>query len=108
MDKIQKYIVYVISPILLMTLFFALMGNAGTISWLFIPIIGVSMLIIYMELFVMSHPSMKKEFAIEFAILVLGTTCIGVFGKNEIYHVFYLLEIFMLFRFAREKAFGGC
>lgn len=107
MDKLQQKMIYIISPVLLLTVFYSLMSNANTVEWLFIPIMGVSMLIIYMEFFILPEPHQMKWFWIGYSALAMGTTCIGIFGKDQVYHVFYLLILFMLIRYVKGKSIVG-
>lgn len=103
MSKIKQYIVYVISPLLLLADFYMLMNNANNIKLLYVPIIGVSMLEIYMELFILPIPKQKKAFWMRWIVIILGTTCLGI-GSNDIaYHIFYLVAIFMLVRYEEGK-----
>lgn len=106
MSKIKQYIVYVISLLLLLADFYMLMNPANHIKLLYIPIVGVSMLEIYMELFILPSPKQERAFWIRWIIIILGTTCLGIFSKDRAFHIFYLVAIFMLIRYEEGKQVG--
>ena len=80
-----------------------LMSHADTQIGLCIPIIGVSMLIVYMELFILPNPKFRRKFWIGWISIIIGTLCISILGKNQAFHVYYLLAIFMLIRYIEGR-----
>lgn len=108
MSKIKQYIVYVVSPLLLLTDFYMLMNNANNARLLYVPIIGVSMLEIYMELFVLPVPNQKKSFWTRWVVVILGSTCLGIWADDLAFHVFYLIAIFMLIRYEKGILVWSC
>lgn len=108
MSKIKQYIVYVISPLLLLSDFYMLMNNANNIKLLYVPIIGVSVLELYMELFILPIPKQEKAFWMRWIVIILGTTCLGIWSNDIAYHIFYLVAIFMLVRYEEGKLVWIC
>ena len=106
MSKIKQSIVYVISVLLLLTDFYMLMNPANHTKLLYIPIVGISVLEIYMELFILPDSKRAKAFWIRWIIVILGTACLGIFSKDRAFHIFYLVAIFMLIRYGEGKQIG--
>ncbi|MBE6024230.1 MAG: hypothetical protein E7231_13770 [Cellulosilyticum sp.] len=99
MNPVRRYVVYGMSIGVLLTVFYMLMSHTDVMYWLYIPMIGVGMLMIYMELFIMPNLTLKKRFYRAWITIVLGTVCISLFGSNEAYHLYYLFALFLLVRY---------
>lgn len=104
MKRIKQYIVYAESILLLLTDFYMFMRYANNGRFLCVPIIGVSMLMIFMELFILTNPNKSKQFWNFWVIGVLGTTCLGLLDVEKSFHVFYLVAIFMLIRYKKGRS----
>lgn len=103
MDKIERCIIYIMSPLLLLTVFYTMVSNSTQLGWLYIPIIANSILMFYLELFILPNPQKRKLFWKCIILVIIFNTCIGVFGKDQVYHVFYLLTLFMMIRYLETK-----
>ena len=105
MSQLERYIIYVISPFLLMTVFYSMMVNTGGLGWLYVPIILVAILTIYMELFILPNPALTRRFWLLLICLGLCNLFIGLFETGSTYHIYNFLLLFALMRYkGRGKA----
>ncbi len=105
MSQLERYIIYVISPFLLMTVFYSMMVNTGGLGWLYVPIILVAILTIYMELFILPNPALTRRFWLLLICLGLCNLFIGLFETGSTYHIYNYLLLFALMRYkGRGKA----
>lgn len=105
MSQLERYIIYVISPFLLMTVFYSMMVNTGGLGWLYVPIILVAVLTIYMELFILPNPALTRRFWLLLICLGLCNLFIGLFETGSTYHIYNFLLLFALMRYkGRGKA----
>lgn len=105
MSQLERYIIYVISPFLLMTVFYSMMVNTGGLGWLYVPIILVAILTIYMELFILPNPALTRRFWLLLICLGLCNLFIGLFETGSTYHIYNFLLLFTLMRYkGRGKA----
>lgn len=99
MYKLERAIIYVISPLLLGTIFYAMIINNSQFGIIYLPIFFSVMLIIYAELFVLPAPKEKDKL---YKSIILGLSIsnfiVAIISKGEFYHIFYLLTLFLVMR----------
>ncbi|ADZ84833.1 sensor histidine kinase [Cellulosilyticum lentocellum] len=106
MSQLERYIIYVISPFLLMTVFYSMMVNTGGLGWLYVPIILVAILTIYMELFILPNPALTRRFWLLLICLGLCNLFIGLFETGSTYHIYNYLLLFALMRYKGRGKVG--
>ncbi len=98
MNKIESYILYIISASLLCSFIFVIMqgqNNSVTISLVSSAIV---IFLIYNELFLINNESKKKFIILSSCAVMLLTTDIGFISDCTIYQYFYLVVIFQIMR----------
>lgn len=105
MNQLERYMIYITSPILLLTVFYAMIVNTESLGWLYIPIILISLLLIYMELFILPHTKQARRFWGLLVCLYIGNLSIGIFEGRSTYHIYNFFLLFALMRYkGRGKA----
>ena len=98
MNKVESYILYIISASLLCS--FILVIVQGQNSIIALPIIAsvTIILIIYNELFLITKKSKKILIILSSCAVMLLTTALGFLSDGRIYQYFYIVVIFQIMR----------
>lgn len=100
MCKLEQTIIYIISPILLASIFYMMTINNALFGILYIPIFISVTLLIYGELFILPvHSSaIQKKYIVIVFLMSISNFIIGILSKGEVYHIFNLLVLFLVMR----------
>ncbi len=99
MNKIESYIIYVISMLLVVTSIYLLVQDTNWNMYTYIPVMFIMLSILYTELLLVPHKKTKNKLIIVSSFNFLVITLIGFFSIDNAYCGFYFIVIFQLLRY---------